>query len=409
MKRGFLLSGSKPYKSLASGVAIAPDKPRGTFKIPAIPILEDIGEMGPLRPVGNHCAGITRFPFNAVGEPYSIFLLYPGAKEAISAIPGFPTPYRPSLRVHYRIGDAPGAGKGMFALTDLDTGDLILRERPLMLFPLTIVGNGLTTVEVILMQVIMGMKPEDCAEFFKLTNCGTEEHPILGIMSTNSICAKRMPGVYAGRYAGVCRDLSRVNHSCSPNATCRWILKDIMYELRALRPIKKGEQIFISYVPLLQSCSDRQEKLQSQYNFACSCPSCSLPPSEISRSDIRRNLLNMAIGDPNDDSVLNAWIEDISLPDDDAIAFSLKIVNIMNAEGFVDEQVCKLHYPRLSKAYCALKDAENAKLWAKRTAQIITAEDGDDHGWNKVADSPQSTDWWVVGRGRRFSELPQAD
>ena len=25
----------------------------------------------------------------------------------------------------------PGAGKGMFALTDLDVGDLILRERPL--------------------------------------------------------------------------------------------------------------------------------------------------------------------------------------------------------------------------------------------------------------------------------------
>ncbi len=90
----------------------------------------------------------------------------------------------------------------------------------------------------------------------------------------------------------------------------------------------------------------------------------------------------------NDDSTLNTWIENISLPYDHVIARSLKVVDMMNAEGIVHEKICKLHYPRLSKAYCALKDAENAKLWAKRTAQIITAADGDDHGWNKVADSP---------------------
>jgi hypothetical protein len=76
---------------------------------------------------------VTKLPFH--GTPYTVSLLYPSAKEAIAAIPGFPTPYMPSLQVHYRIGDAPGAGKGMFALTDLDVGDVILRERPLCLVP----------------------------------------------------------------------------------------------------------------------------------------------------------------------------------------------------------------------------------------------------------------------------------
>jgi hypothetical protein len=174
-----------------------------------------------------------------------------------------------------------------------------------------------------------------------------------------------------------------------------------MYELRALRPIKTGEQIFISYVPALWSRLDRQENLQSSYDFICSCPSCSLPASEISHSDIRRNLLDkeVTIGNPNDDSMLNAWIDDMSLPDDHIIAQSLKFVDIMDAEGIVVGQLCKLHYSRLSKAYCALKDVENAKLWANRTAQMITAVDGDDYGWNKVADSPESTDWW--GRRKR--------
>src|SRR6266550_6043580 len=153
MKRGFLLSGSKPHKSLSSGVAIAPDEPRGTFKIPAIPIFEgDFGEIVPF-PLVNAYIRITHFPFRVVGEPFSIFLLQPDAKEAISAIPGFPAPYMPSLRVHYRIGDAPGAGKGMFALTDLDTGDLILRERPLLLFPLCM-PNDPAALEMTLVQTV---------------------------------------------------------------------------------------------------------------------------------------------------------------------------------------------------------------------------------------------------------------
>jgi hypothetical protein len=100
--------------------------------------------------------------------------------------------------------------------------------------------------------------------------------------------------------------------------------------------------------------------------------------------------------------MLNTWIEDISLPDNHVIAQSLKFVDIMNAEGIVDKDVCKLHYPRLFKAYCALKDADNAKLWARRTAQMITAIYGDGDGWHTAADSPELTNWWGC-RKRRLS------
>ncbi len=51
------------------------------------------------------------------------------------------------------------------------------------------------------------------------------------------------------------------------------------------------------------------------------------------------------IGNSNDESMLNTWIEDVSLPDDHVIAYSLKFVDIMNEEGFIDEQVCRLHIP----------------------------------------------------------------
>jgi len=196
-------------------VAIAPDKPRGAFKIPAIPITEDIKAIGTLPAAGPIYMRCTQFPFHtalAVGEPYSIFILYPGAKEAIEAIPGLPTPYMPSLRVHYRIDDAPGAGKGMFALTDLDTGDLILRERPLLLFPLCM-PNDPAALEMTLVQTVASMKPEDSVAFVWLANCKTEMNPIWGIINTNALNALRLPGPYDGVYGGVsCQ--SQVSHSC---------------------------------------------------------------------------------------------------------------------------------------------------------------------------------------------------
>ena len=176
-----------------------------------------------------------------------------------------------------------------------------------------------------------------------------------------------------------------------------------MYELRALRPIKEGEEICITYVNNLRARSVRQEHLQSSYIFACECSACSIPPSEIPRSDMRRALLAFIRmkDNANDDFMLTAWCENTSLPDDHVISYTMKFVTVLEEERLIQEDILKMYYSRLTKAYCALKDAKNAKLWAKRTALMVTATDGDEMGlgWHKVADSPESTDWW--GRRKR--------
>ena len=441
MKRGFLQSSGTASKPLTPGAVIISkkttddhssdinsksdrslkqDQSQELYKIPAIAIIDDN-----IPNIGRFPRGRKVFPVklpydddNHTTEPYTISLLYSGAKEALAAIPGFPAPYKPSIRVHYRIGDAPGAGKGMFALTDLDTGDVIARERPLFLFPLAIPVDSYAEMDAVIMKTVLKMKPADVLDYFDLANCKTEGGPASGIWRTNGLDAKRMPGEYDGRYTCICRDLSRVNHrsvssrllsfrvsdnhySCSPNATYRWVLNDLMYELRALRRIKEGEEICISYVNYLRSHSARQEHLQSSYAFTCRCSGCSLPPSEIPRNDIRRGLLELSRvnEDVNEDSMLNVWCENASLPDDYVISNTMKLVNILEEERLIHEYICKMYYSRLTKAYCALRDAKNAKLWAKRTALMVTAADGDDMGWNKVADSPESTDWW--GRRKR--------
>ena len=104
-----------------------------------------------------------------------------------------------------------------------------------------------------------------------------------------------------------------------------------------------------------------------------------------------------------DDSDLNAWCEDTSLPDDYVISYIMMFVTMLGEERLFHHNACKMYYSRLTKAYCALKDAKNAKIWAKRTALLVTAADGDEMGlgWHKVADSPESTNWW----GRRKRQL----
>lgn len=68
--------------------------------------------------------------------------------------------------------------------------------------------------------------------------------------------------------------LSMLNHSCAPN----------LYHPRkgrqqycfTIRPVSKGEQLYISYLPLNSELSfeQRQQKFKSSWNFICKCEKC---------------------------------------------------------------------------------------------------------------------------------------
>jgi hypothetical protein len=54
-------------------------------------------------------------------------------------------------------------------------------------------------------------------------------------------------------------------------------------ELRAVHPLAKGAEAFISYINPLSVRSSRQEQLRSRYGFECQCEMCALP-DDLSRS-----------------------------------------------------------------------------------------------------------------------------
>jgi hypothetical protein len=80
------------------------------------------------------------------------------------------------------------------------------------------------------------------------------------------------------------------NHSCNPNTAITF--SGAILSARALVPIPKSSQLFISYVDNFNPPSVRQAKLKDAYFFTCACPDCSAsPPRTLGRVDPPLELL----------------------------------------------------------------------------------------------------------------------
>lgn len=68
---------------------------------------------------------------------------------------------------------------------------------------------------------------------------------------------------------------SYFNHSCLPNVTK--LAKGNLAVVKAIQPIKKGQQLFVTYLAgdlIERTSKDRNDELQSTYKFRCKCELC---------------------------------------------------------------------------------------------------------------------------------------
>lgn len=67
--------------------------------------------------------------------------------------------------------------------------------------------------------------------------------------------------------------LCHLNHSCSPNTYI--VMDGPQMQLRALSDIRRGEELFISYIDPTMPLTRRQKELQERWFFVCACSKCS--------------------------------------------------------------------------------------------------------------------------------------
>ncbi|KAK0433415.1 hypothetical protein EV421DRAFT_1741566 [Armillaria borealis] len=407
MKRGFLNS-NNPSKST---VAPAKDKeitPRPTTTAYVFPDIPPEYSMYPCSPeialkqmfkAQMRCMSIP-LPSPYTNELSSLCVAPSETRTALFAMDDFPASLEIPFYTTYTIRDVPGAGKGMFAAKDLAPGDLILRERPVVVIPEVIptVNGDASRASQFIALAVQNVPPKEKEAFLQLHDCKNFSDKVKGIIDTNAMNIGRLPGSFEGCFAGVALGLSRINHSCAPNAICTWHTPSFTFNITAFKPIKAGEQIFISYLTqneILKPRAARIKTLQDKYAFTCKCSSCSLPKKESKSSDGRRAFL-LAVQEKlgSSENELEAWIKDRTLPDDHVIKRSSLVMETMEREGVFNNGLWRYYYAMVCKAHCALKNELRAREGAEKIVVGMLAKHTRDGGWSKVVARPQESNWW---------------
>ena len=115
----------------------------------------------------------------------------------------------------YRIAKAGTSGLRVFARMPIEPGQLIMRERPLLVYPQLVPFNPSLPPEHAypkLEEALLRLHECPRAAFFLLANSHSQEPSrVKGIIDTNALHIGQLPGSTL-EYAGVCKDVSRINH-----------------------------------------------------------------------------------------------------------------------------------------------------------------------------------------------------
>ncbi|ORY10231.1 hypothetical protein BCR34DRAFT_625347 [Clohesyomyces aquaticus] len=214
-----------------------------------------------------------------------------GAEIPISLVPSITSHDPISELPLFEIENISHKGRGLVARCNISKGTRILCEKPLLTLRPMAPGDA----EKVLATQLKALPKESQRQFLSLHNTKPGQHPFTGIVKTNALpCGPDSP--IGGVYPTICL----INHSCIPNSHHSWNNNTEQETIHAIRPIKAGEEITISY-DRGGTSSVRRTFLKEAFDFDCHCHRCSLLTPELGASDARRSLiqsLDDAIGDP---------------------------------------------------------------------------------------------------------------
>ncbi|XP_072188130.1 N-lysine methyltransferase SMYD2 isoform X1 [Excalfactoria chinensis] len=81
-------------------------------------------------------------------------------------------------------------------------------------------------------------------------------------------------------------DVALMNHSCCPNVIVTY--KGTLAEVRAVKEIEPGEEVFTSYIDLLYPTEDRNDRLRDSYFFTCDCRECTMKEKDKEKLKIHK-------------------------------------------------------------------------------------------------------------------------
>lgn len=185
----------------------------------------------------------------------------------------------------FEVVNVEGHGLSARATRDLKLGDVVLLEEPVLVVTSNDKGDEWKEQ---LYSKYQALPEEKQQEVWNLHDACLQkrEKSLEGILFTN--CIGRDQRVRFD--AALCLELSRFNHSCSPNLEQSWDQEAGQVRLVAAEPVKAGEELFTHYVELRLHREERRQQLHENYGFWCDCKACSEPSegSDRRRTEMKR-------------------------------------------------------------------------------------------------------------------------
>ncbi|KAJ7282930.1 hypothetical protein C8J57DRAFT_1297014 [Mycena rebaudengoi] len=280
---------------------------------------------------------------------------------------GPPTPVKNAIEFR----SAGSKGMGAFAAQNLCAAALILVEYPTTVVQNTIVLNFSMTMSETYRELIQRVPAKTQPLLLKLHNaqplksCEWEEAILRSNAIGISIPTPANPGSFSMGHNGVFLEMSRFNHSCSPNISHRFDPRSFTLSVHTLRPITKGEELVHSYLDLPSTITrqDRRTRLKELCHFECRCDACSVPcPAESDhRRTAIRNTTREAVFEP-----LRSWSRGGGRGDlYKVVDFHFAAVEDMIREGLYHPPY-SLHVTALAICFAALEDWANFRVWIEK-------------------------------------------
>ncbi|KAF9062763.1 hypothetical protein BDP27DRAFT_1481567 [Rhodocollybia butyracea] len=208
------------------------------------------------------------------------------AMRIVLATPGFPIPPllpRGGFKIHRIASPGGKKGLGMFPARHIKAGELIIDERPLLVVP----ASSAAVDPALWAMGIVGDSSNGKKKGKKYT---------VRRLGTNGIAIEdekfRDEGKYllgctiGGIYTAICDEISRINHSCSPNTSFDWNTTTFSVRIHAVRDIPVVDKITLAYTTTLWT------PLPNAHPCACR-PACD--PARIRKGDACRALITKQI------------------------------------------------------------------------------------------------------------------
>jgi hypothetical protein len=274
----------------------------------------------------------------------------------------------------YTVRTSLGKGLGVFALHDLETGSIVMRETPAIMIqrPDFVKGTGypISAVSRLVRSEFALLSLAEQEEIMTLTyhaaGAEKESSDRLGLIF-------RSNAYKTGEDIGLFPKIARINHSCRPNTSYYWNAKLNKRVVYANRKINKGEELFDSYIPLLLTREERQKYLDP-YGFKCNCEACAMGNEAMRESDQRRRDIKKAFLDFEPQLTLTVPENKSAIRKarNNAKA-SLQLVELVQQEGLADFYATAYKIAAISHARA--KEWGPATHWANRGYELRVMED----------------------------------